>query len=69
LDDITQSQSLLDCVVLAHRFWETEVYNLKELDAAEKGAFGSWSLEEYIDNEATLFMIMDYCLYPRRIIA
>jgi serine/threonine protein kinase len=67
LDDITQSQSLLDCVVLAHRFWETEVYNLKELDATNKGIFGSWSLEEYIDNEATLFMIMDYCLYPRRI--
>jgi serine/threonine protein kinase len=68
LDDLKQSQSLLDCVVLAHRFWEVEVANLKELDAEDKGPFGSWSLEEYIDNEATLFMIMDYCLYPRRIL-
>jgi serine/threonine protein kinase len=68
LDDLTQSQSLLDCVVLAHRFWETEVVNLHDLNAADKGPFASWSLEDYVDNEATLFMIMDYCLYPRRIL-
>jgi len=69
LDDLAASQSLLDCIVLAYRFWELEVVDLHAMDSADKGSFAKWSLEEYVDNEATIFMIMDYCLYPRRIAA
>jgi hypothetical protein len=67
IDNTDESQSLLDCVVLANRFFELDVLDLEELDETEQGRFASWSLEEYIDNEATLFMILDYCLYPRRL--
>ena len=62
MDNCIASQSLLDCVVLAHRFWEVDALDLHELP----DVFPNWDLETYVDNEATLFMIMDYCLYPRR---
>jgi hypothetical protein len=65
IDDLTVSQSLLDCVVLAHRFFELEVPNLWDLEEEETGLFASWTVEHYVDNEATLFMILDYCLFPR----
>ena len=68
LDDLSSSQSLLDCVVLAHRFFEVEVADLEDLDSAEKGLFSTWSLDQYVDNEATIFMLMDYCLYPRSLV-
>jgi serine/threonine protein kinase len=66
IDDLSQSQSLLNCAVLAFRFIEVEVLDLEEFDNAEKGTFAEWTLEDYVDDEATLFMLMDYCLYPRR---
>lgn len=64
IDDLNESQGLLDCVVLASRFYEVEVLDLAELSDAG-GHFSDWSLDEYVDNEATLFMLMDYCLLPR----
>ena len=64
LDD-DHSQTLLDCVVLAHRFFEVHVLDLEDMADQDKGLFANWTLEEYVDNEATLFMILDYCLYPR----
>lgn len=64
-DGIANSQTLLDCVVLAYRFFEAHVLDLEEMAVQDKGLFANWNLEEYIDNEATLFLILDYCLYPR----
>jgi serine/threonine protein kinase len=63
LDDMSESQTLLDCVVLAAKFFETELLNVKELEGS--GSFKSWSLQDYYDNEGTIWMLMDHCLYPR----
>jgi len=65
IDDLSQSQSLLHCAVLAFRFFELEVLDLDELDAETNGTFAKWTLEDYVDDEATIFMILDFCLYPR----
>jgi len=65
IDDTRNSQSLLNCVVLAYRFFELEVLDLKELDDEDKGTFARWSLDDYVDDEATIFMLLDFCLYPR----
>ena len=64
LDD-SDSQGLLHCIILAHRFFEVEVLDLESLDETEKGAFTNWSLDDYVDEESTLFVMLDYCLYPR----
>jgi serine/threonine protein kinase len=66
LDDLSQSQILLDCVVLASKFFEVEVRDLEELEEGTR-SFKDWSLEEYYDNEGTIWMLMDHCLYPRGI--
>lgn len=68
LDDVTESQALMDCAVLAARFFERDLPNLHELDECDKGEFARWSLEEYQDNESTLWMMMDFCLYPRKLV-
>lgn len=65
LDDIKESQSLLDCVVLASKFFETELTDLSSLEEEGTKSFSNWSLETYSDNEATIWMLMDHCLYPR----
>ena len=67
LDKPDSSQGLLDCVILAFRFWELEVLDLKSLDDATTGSFAKWTLENYVDNEGCLFMMLDYCLYPRTV--
>ena len=71
LDNLEESQSLLDCIVLAHKFFETELYKLSDL---EDGAYGeqyflknNWTVEQYVDNESSLFMLLDFCLYPREL--
>jgi len=65
---LTQSQSLIHCCVLAVRFFEVYVRDLSELEDMEQGIFQNWRLSDYIDEETTIFMIMDYCLYPRHFI-
>jgi serine/threonine protein kinase len=67
MDDTVPSQSLLDCVVLAHRFFELDLLDLNALARSGTGKFASWSLEDYVDNESTIFMLTDYCLYPRNV--
>jgi serine/threonine protein kinase len=67
IDDLSQSQILLDCVVLASKFFELEVRNLEELEEDGTRSFKDWSLEQYYDNEGTIWMLMDHCLYPRGI--
>ena len=69
LDDLKESQTMQDCVILANKFFETDLINLSELEEEGTGLFENWSFEEYLDNETTIWMIMDYCLYPRKLIA
>ena len=69
MDSISSSsQSLLDCCILAYRFWERDVLDFEDLQERTTGIFQSWSYEEYMDNESTIFMMLDYCLYPREIL-
>lgn len=73
LDNVKESQTLQDCVILAAKFFELELLNLNELeeDGGCKGSnskyFQNWSLRDYVDNESTIFMLMDYCLFPRKL--
>lgn len=67
LDDLSESQGLIDCVVLAASFFEYEDFTLSWVESLETGIFKkcNWSAETYLDNEYTIFMLMDFCLYPR----
>ena len=64
-----ESQALLDCVVLAAKTFECDVPDLNELDEKEMGIFKDWSMEEYVDTETTVWMLMDFCLLPRRLVS
>ena len=61
------SQSLIDCCILAHRFNELQVLDLPSdiTDLTSTTTFQNWDYDEYIDNEMTILMILDYCLFPR----
>jgi len=68
MDDITNTQTLLDCVVVASRFYEEELICLEELE--EDGgehypSFKDFDIETFRDNESAIFSIMDYSLYLR----
>ena len=68
MEDIANTQTLLDCVVIASRFYEEELLSLEELveDRGEKfKSFKNFDIETYQDNEAALLMQMDYSLYLR----
>jgi serine/threonine protein kinase len=69
-DDLNESQALCDCVVLAHKFFEAEIWSLQQIEQLDRGIFKEfeWSAETYVDNEETLFLLMDFCLYPREIL-
>jgi serine/threonine protein kinase len=70
LDNLRESQGLIDCVVLAHKFFEEELWALKSIEELDRGVFKQcdWSLADYIDNEGTIWMLMDFCLYPRKLV-
>jgi serine/threonine protein kinase len=62
------SSTLLDCVVLAEKFFDTETRELEELEDDEDEqfpSFANWNVESYKDNESAILMVMDYCLYLR----
>ena len=68
MEDIANTQTLLDCVVVASRFYEEELLSLEELveDQGEHfKSFKNFDIETYQDNEAALLMQMDYSLYLR----
>ncbi len=67
VDDVQEPQGLLDCVILAHKFFERHLTDLTELMVSHY-LFEHWDLDEYVDNEGTIFMMMDFCLYPRQYI-
>jgi len=68
MDDIANTQTLLDCVVVASRFYEEELISLGELeedDGEHYPSFKDFDIETFRDNEAAIFSIMDYSLYLR----
>jgi serine/threonine protein kinase len=68
MDDIANSQTLLDCCVIASRFYEEELLSLEELsdDGGEYfKSFKNFDIDVYRDNETSLLMSMDYSLYIR----
>ena len=69
LDDLEASQTLLDCVVLAHKVFEVDMLDLTSLETEYPRYFGNdhWNLDDYRDNEATILMMMDHCLFPREL--
>lgn len=67
LDDLSSSQSMLDCVLLAHKVFEVEVVDMTSLTEDYK-SFAEWDLDTYRDNETTLLLMMDYCVYPRQLV-
>mmetsp|Transcript_7739 Transcript_7739/g.14599 ORF Transcript_7739/g.14599 Transcript_7739/m.14599 type:complete len:221 (-) Transcript_7739:51-713(-) len=69
IDNLSESQGLIDCVVLAHKFFEKELWNLKDIETLDRGTFKkcNWSASNYIDTEGTIWMLMDFCLYPRKL--
>lgn len=64
IDNLSESQGLLDCVVLASRLFEVDLLDLNEVPGC-CDSFSDWDLAQYLDTEATLWMLMDYCLLPR----
>ena len=64
IDNLDESQGLLDCVVLASRLFEVDLLDLNEVPGC-CASFADWDLSQYLDTEATLWMLMDYCLLPR----
>eukprot|EP00980_Cylindrotheca_fusiformis_P017141 scaffold5276_cov134-Cylindrotheca_fusiformis.AAC.8 len=64
VDDMNENQTLLDCIVLAHKFFELHLSNLEELQDSG-GRFEGWDLDGYADNEGTIFTMLDFSLYPR----
>eukprot|EP00934_Nitzschia_sp_Nitz4_P008738 Nitzschia sp. Nitz4//scaffold8_size234185//116680//118044//NITZ4_001265-RA/size234185-processed-gene-0.116-mRNA-1//1//CDS//3329559830//8728//frame0 len=67
VDDPDDPQALLDCVVLAHKFFERELVDLSSLNESHR-CFEGWDMDSYVDNEGTLFMMLDFCLIPRSFI-
>ena len=64
IDDLRESQGLLDCVILASRLFEVDLLDLNEVPDC-CASFSNWDLSQYLDTEATLWMLLDYCLLPR----
>lgn len=68
LDDIANTQTLLDCVVVASRFYEEDLICLEELEEDDGGyypSFKNFDVETFRDNEMAIFSSMDYSLYIR----
>ena len=66
VDDLDASNTMLDCLVLAHKFFECNLSGTSDLDELyEKFGQGGFDADEYLGNENTIFSMMDFCLYPR----
>lgn len=64
LDNITETQTLLDCIIIANKFYEQELIDIDSL-AEEYPSFGDFDIDTFRDNEVALCSLMDYCLYLR----
>jgi serine/threonine protein kinase len=66
IDNLEESQILLDCVVLAHKFFERHLSDRESVEELyHHFAKLDFDIEEYCNNESTILMLMDFCLYPR----
>ena len=66
VDDLNASNTILDCLVLAHKFFEHDLSGTSDLDALyKKFGQGDFDADDYLGNESTIFSMMDFCLYPR----
>ncbi|VEU43788.1 unnamed protein product [Pseudo-nitzschia multistriata] len=66
VDDLNESNILLDCLVLAHKFFEQHFSGTSDLDELyNKFGQGDFDAEDYAGNENSIFAMMDFCLYPR----
>ena len=68
LDNITHSQTLLDCTILASQFYEEDLLCIEELEEDDGGyypSFKHFQIETFRDNEMAILSKMDYCLYIR----
>jgi hypothetical protein len=66
IDNISHCQILLDCIVVAHKFFETDLAPREQVnDMYQQFAHTDFDAHEFANNEETLFMMMDFCLYPR----
>jgi serine/threonine protein kinase len=66
IENLEESQMLLDCAVLAHKFFEQHLSGRELVDELyQHFAKTEFDPEEYGNNESTTLMMMDFCLYPR----
>lgn len=71
VENLAGSSGLLDCIVLAHKFFEQHLCCTSDLERLYhhfSNSQAEWDPDTYAENESTLFMLMDFCLYPRRIV-
>eukprot|EP00984_Skeletonema_dohrnii_P012687 scaffold5184_cov119-Skeletonema_dohrnii-CCMP3373.AAC.1 len=64
LENISETQTLLDCVIIANKFYEQELIDIDSL-AEEYPSFQDFDIDTFRDNEVALCSLMDYCLYLR----
>mmetsp|Transcript_22020 Transcript_22020/g.34578 ORF Transcript_22020/g.34578 Transcript_22020/m.34578 type:complete len:438 (-) Transcript_22020:331-1644(-) len=64
LENISETQTLLDCVVIANKFYEQELIDIDNL-AEEYPSFEIFDIDTFRDNEVALCSLADYCLYLR----
>jgi serine/threonine protein kinase len=67
VDDLSESTVLLDCIVVAHKFFEKHLSDQSELEEMYQHFGGDFDVENFSENESTLLLMMDMCLYPRTI--
>ena len=64
LENIAETQTLLDCVLIANKFYEQELIHLESVEE-EYPSFANFDIDTFRDNEVALCSLMDYCLYVR----
>lgn len=64
LENISETQTLLDCIVIANKFYEQELIDIDNL-AEEYPSFEIFDIDTFRDNEIALCSLTDYCLYLR----
>lgn len=64
LENISETQTLLDCIIIANKFYEQELIDIDSL-AEEYPSFQDFDVDTFRDNEVALCSLMDYCLYLR----
>lgn len=72
IDDLKESQTLVDCVILAHKVFERDMWCFRALEKKimDRGILKNcnWTVEDYQDNEGSIWLLMDYCLFPRKLL-